>query len=127
VHQFEGSSAELLRAILYRWWQEMGDSPIAGIGKLVMSEAQNFPEVAQFYHDEVVNKFDQIVQSAIKRGIKTGEFKKVHLETAQQLLCAPMIYLMMWQHSFGPCAPTKIEPKRYIDQCLDLYCNGILK
>ncbi len=51
---FEGSSADMLRYAMTSWWERIGKTRASGITKLVMSEAQNFPEIAEFYQEEVI-------------------------------------------------------------------------
>ena len=51
---YVGSSSELLSILLHTWWQRVGNTPAAGIHKIVLSEVRNFPELAQFYADEVI-------------------------------------------------------------------------
>ncbi len=54
VEAYTGSSAELLHEFIRRWWTQYGGTPAAGLTKLIMSEAANFPDLAQYYQDEVV-------------------------------------------------------------------------
>ncbi len=54
VLHFEGSSAELVRRLMATWWDEYGSSTAGGIGKLMMAESGNFPEIARFFLDEVI-------------------------------------------------------------------------
>ena len=48
--EHSGSAAELLRKLLFGWWQQIGGTRLAGVPKLIISESRNFPEVAQYYH-----------------------------------------------------------------------------
>src|SRR6187549_74300 len=49
IRQFDGTTSELLASVLRLWWERIGDTPAAGVVKLMMSEARNFPDIAQFY------------------------------------------------------------------------------
>ena len=46
--------SELLAQVLRLWWERVGETRASGILKLMMSEVRNFPEIAQFYVDEVI-------------------------------------------------------------------------
>ena len=48
---YEGSSSDLLSFLLHTWWDRVGNTPAAGIHKIVLAEVRNFPELAQFYTD----------------------------------------------------------------------------
>ena len=51
---FEGNSAELLRQCYAVWWERIGSTKASGITKLMVGEARNFPALAQFYQQEVL-------------------------------------------------------------------------
>ena len=72
---FEGSSADMVRYCLKVWWERVGDTRASGITKLMMSEAQNFPELAAFYHQEVVQPGQDLIRRILQRGIDRGEFR----------------------------------------------------
>ena len=46
---FEGSTPDMLGYCMTVWWNRVGATKASGITKLMMSEAQNFPELADFY------------------------------------------------------------------------------
>jgi AcrR family transcriptional regulator len=124
----EGSSPELLREIILGWWERIGNTKLSGITKLMMAESGNFPEVAQFYHDEVISRGNAMIKRMLERGIKSGEFRQVDVEQANNVICAPMIMLMMWKHSFSTCrASNPISPEDYLESFIDLLLNGLLR
>ncbi|MBP7523964.1 MAG: TetR/AcrR family transcriptional regulator, partial [Propionivibrio sp.] len=51
---YEGGSIDLLRRLLFGWWEQIGATRLAGVPKLLIAEARNFPAVAQYYHDTVL-------------------------------------------------------------------------
>ena len=55
IEQFEGSSEELFRLVIHTWWDNVGASKLSGLPKLMMAAAGNFPELARFYQEEVVD------------------------------------------------------------------------
>ena len=59
--EFKGSQRELLSEMVQGWWQAVGKTRLAGIPKLVISEAANFPEIAEFYLQNVVDRARQII------------------------------------------------------------------
>jgi AcrR family transcriptional regulator len=52
--QDEASAETRLRQVIYRWWESIGNTRLAGLSKLMIAEAANFPELASFYHAEVI-------------------------------------------------------------------------
>lgn len=125
IDSFRGTSADLLREMLHRWWLELGATKMAGITKLMMAEAGNFPELARFYNDEVIQRANAMLSGAMKRGIASGEFREINLDYAARICCAPMVMLLLWRHSFGPCAAEKIDPDVYVDTHIDMLIHSL--
>lgn len=126
LQQHQGSCADLLRALLHGWWERIGATSLAGIPKLMMSEAGNFPELARFYHDTVILRGRAIVTEILRRGAARGEFRAVDPEQAIDVVFAPLLLLAIWRYSFGSCCPTAVvDPSRFIDTHVDLLINGL--
>ena len=113
---FEGSSADMVRYCLQAWWDRVGASKASGITKLMMSEARNFPELAAFYQQEVVAPCQNLICRILQRGVERGEFRAIDLEYAALNIAAPMVFLMLMQHSLGACLPRehRLDPARFI-------------
>jgi AcrR family transcriptional regulator len=126
VATFEGSSPDLLRHIYAGWWQNIGGTRLAGIPKLMISEAQNFPELANFYYDEVIERGSRLISRALERGIERGEFRRVNVDYTVRAMFAPLIMRAILEHSFVPCAgPEDFDAPAYFDHTLDLLVNGL--
>jgi AcrR family transcriptional regulator len=126
VNSHEGSSAELFRQIVLGWWERIGSTQASGICKLMMAESNNFPEVAQFYHDEVISRADAMMVSLLERGIRRGEFRAIDVAQAARVLCAPMLMLMLKRHSFNCCQVPPVLPEQYLNSFIDLFLHGLL-
>ncbi|MEO8154613.1 MAG: TetR/AcrR family transcriptional regulator [Rhizobacter sp.] len=126
---FEGSTAELLAMLMHKWWERVGNTPAGGIHKIMMSEVRNFPEIAQFYRDEVIKPANDLLVRTLRRGIARGEFREVPLEEVTHVLFAPLIFMALHKHSFGACPAQglDIDPDRVIATHIDLVLHGLLK
>lgn len=126
VEQFTGSSAELLALIYAQWWEHIGETRASGIIKLMMSEVRNFPEIAQFYADEVIKPTQDLLSKMLLRGIERGEFRPIKVPEVVHALVAPMLFLMLHKHSIGACGVGHaIDPRAVIEAQLDLVLNGL--
>lgn len=125
---FTGSSADLLRHGMQLWWQNVGATPLAGITKLVMSEARSFPEIAAFYQSEVVEPGLALIRSVLARGVARGEFVLRDPDYAVYSVVAPMVFLVMQRETLGACCHPQqvLEPERYLKAQLDIVLNGLL-
>ncbi|MEO8101052.1 MAG: TetR/AcrR family transcriptional regulator [Betaproteobacteria bacterium] len=122
---YQGSSAELVRELVNSWWEQIGATKLAGITKLMMSEAGNFPDLANFYHDEVVVRGTGLFASAIQRGIESGEFREISLDFAPRIACAPVIMLMLWRNSFDLCGSHQMDAKAFLDTHTDMLLHAL--
>ncbi|WP_310646132.1 TetR/AcrR family transcriptional regulator [Limnohabitans sp.] len=128
LNTFEGSSADMVKYAMNAWWERVGNTAASGIAKLVMSEAQNFPDVAAFYQADVVVPGTKLLHRILQRGVDSGEFRAMDTDKAVYTLIAPMIFLMMWKHSMGACAASAniIDPQKFIHMQVDMLLNGML-
>jgi AcrR family transcriptional regulator len=126
--QHAGSVSELLSRLLHTWWQRIGNTPAAGIHKIVLAEVRNFPELAQFYSNEVIGPAEQLFCSCVQRGIDRGEFRAVAAHEVTLALMAPVIFMALHRHSFGACpvhGQTEVDPARVLDAHIDLVLHGL--
>lgn len=84
-----GDSFTLLERLLDTWWSRIGNTAYAGIPKLIIAEAGNFPEIAAFYYEQVISRGRALVIAALRRGIEHGEFRPVDVETTTDVILAP--------------------------------------
>ncbi len=124
---FKGTSGELLEWMMLQWWHRYGATKASGISKLIMSEATNFPELAAFYRQEVIEPGQALVRTVLQRAIDRGEFRPVNVELALHSVMAPLLFLVMWKHSMGPCCPVseQIQPEQFITQHAQLLVRGL--
>ena len=127
VADYTGSSAELLREFMRRWWTQYGGTPAAGLTKLIMSEATNFPDLAQYYQDEVVGPSHELLRRIVQRGIDRRELRPVDLTLAAHLIVAPLVQLVTWRFSLAPCCPSAQmpDPLALLDMHADMVVRGL--
>ncbi|MEP7058454.1 MAG: TetR/AcrR family transcriptional regulator [Caldimonas sp.] len=128
IRQYDGDTSGLLAKVLRLWWERVGETPASGILKLMMSEARNFPEIAQFYVDEVIKPSHAMLAQLLQRGIDRGEFRQVVVDDAVHALVTPLLFLVMNKHSLGACSVgSMLDPKPVIEAQIDLVLHGLQK
>jgi len=125
ARQFEGPREDLLRHLVLRWWQQYGQTPAAGISKLIVAESGNFPEIARFFVDEVIEPWHRLFSEVIVQGIERGEFRPVDVEHFVHVVAAPLVMLTLWNRSFGPCRPSGLDNERYLAAALDAFVAAL--
>lgn len=128
VRGFDGPTAELLPYLMHEWWRRIGETRASGICKLIVSEVRNFPDIAAFYVEEVIQPAERMLASVIQRGIDRGEFRPVPVHEVIHALMAPMLFIMLHKHSIGACPAMhdRAPPERLIAVHLDLVLYGLL-
>jgi AcrR family transcriptional regulator len=126
VAQHAGASIDLLSRLLENYWSRIGETPFAGIPKLMVAEAHNFPEVAQFYYENVIRRGRALLGAALERGMARGEFRALPVETAIDVVIAPVLMLLIWRFSMARCQGESTDPRTYLDIHMDLLRRGLL-
>ena len=126
ISAFEGHSADLLRCIVLGWWDRLGATKASGIIKLVMAEAGNFPDLAAFYQEEVIARSTRMMTSMFERAVERGEFRPINVTVMTQVLIAPLLMLITWKHSIGPCDQSQLDPMAFLESFLDMALHGLL-
>lgn len=124
IAAYEGSSVDLLHKLLFGWWQQIGATRLAGVSKLIISEARNFPELAQYYHDNVLDRGRALLRGVLQRGVDQGEFRVLDVETSVSVIFAPLLMLAIWRFSLHFCGQA-IDPERYLQTHFDLLVKGL--
>ncbi len=132
IDAFAGPSDALLRLSLQTWWERVGNTSASAILRLMLAEAQNFPELARFYQQEVVLPGQRLLRRILQRGIDRGEFRPMDTRYAVYALLAPMLFLVAWKHTGrlahgaqGPQGAQQIVPEDYIAAQLDIVLRGL--
>lgn len=126
VAEFDGHSAELLRHVILSWWRRIGATKASGISKLILAEADNFPELAHFYRQEVMTRGITMMSNMLERGIRRGEFRDVDVAQTAQVLIAPLMMLSTWKHTIAPCERCDLQPEAFLNAFLDLTLHGLV-
>ncbi len=125
IANYAGSSPDLLREVVLGFWRMVGARPIGSLPKLIFAEAENFPEIARFYHDEVIACGVALMREVVARGIARGEFQMRDPDAAAHIMIAPLLMRMVWEHSLGCCGVPGVPTERYLAEYLELMLGGL--
>src|SRR2546428_7740214 len=65
---FTGSARDLFERLVREYWRLVGETSLVGIPKLMMPEANNFPELAAFHSEEAVKPRRRAWPESTQRG-----------------------------------------------------------
>lgn len=85
----------------------MADSEILGTDRrhmlrLLISEGQFFPVVAEFYHRNVLSVGLALLRRVLERAVERGELRNPKIATVPQLVFAPVLMAVIWKSLFEP-------------------------
>ena len=125
VREWPGTTAELLRHMVRGWWTSVGKTPLAGVVKLIVAEATNFPDVTRFYHKEVIRRGHSLFAQVLQRGVDSGEFRPVDVPLTVRLVTAPMLMAVVHSQSLYRCVRETIDWDRYVETHLEMLLRGL--
>jgi AcrR family transcriptional regulator len=127
ISNFSGNSVALLQWLVLNWWERVSTTPLGKISRIIMSEAGNFPELADFYNNAVIIRGRDLLRQALNRGIASGEFRPLDMDVTIDAIFAPMMMLLIWGNSLSILGCLTQEPSRYLARHLDLILNGLVQ
>ena len=125
--QFTGPTSELMHILAHTWWARVGESKAAGLLVLIMAEANKFPELAQFYVNEVVAPSHALLARVVQRGIDRGEYRPMDVTSVVHALIAPMQFLILYRQCTSVCAvnPVPLDPEAFMNTQIELLLRGL--
>ena len=87
---------EQLRAYMKAWWAFLLTPTYATLYRLIVSELHRFPDLAQFYADEVVKRSHALVAGIVARGVESGEFRPIEPAAAARMMSSMFISHALW-------------------------------
>lgn len=102
---------------------ENGQLPV--YPKLLMAEAARFPDLAQFYRREVVEKMLGSLAGVFQRAMTRGEIAAGDPVMTAHLFIAPFLKAIMWSLVFAPTEETPFPPAPYLQAHVRLFLAGM--
>ncbi|MGQ9369731.1 TetR/AcrR family transcriptional regulator [Azospirillum sp. ST 5-10] len=114
-----GPSMAILEQLLLAIGGRVMASRVGAIPKLVVAEAGNFPDLARFYHDEVIRRGFALIAGILERGVARGEFRPLDVGHAVRLVVAPLLLIGIWRTTFEPVTGVPTDAEGLIRAHLD--------
>jgi AcrR family transcriptional regulator len=127
VRNYQGSCRELLVELITRLYYGLRNERMARIARLVQAELESFPELAQFYFDEVILRARRLVADVLERGVTTGEFRPEARAFAARGLPSLLVHTAQVQCFFHRLDPAALTDEQALQGLIDLYLHGVLQ
>lgn len=113
------------RAILRMALTALSDPDVSAAPRLVMAEAGQFPELAEFYRRRVIDVGRMAIGHLIRTGAKNGQFRDVAHEAALLTFMGPAVANMMLSTVFRLPGDPEFDPADMADAIADIVLNGL--
>ncbi|MCK8783167.1 TetR/AcrR family transcriptional regulator [Roseomonas sp. NAR14] len=110
-----GSRRALLRALVDMAYARLTGQPRDQVlFRLIVSEADRFPEIAEFYQAEVLSPTFALVRAVLRAGVESGEFRPEALEQPglPQVVLAPVLMASIWRMMLGEARSPDLDAMR---------------
>ena len=115
---------EILPRLLRAITSTMAGSSLLQFPRLIIAESQQFPELAQFWRETVIDRMLGVVSGLIERGIAAGEIRPVDPADTARLMIAPLLMAVIWGTTFVR-QDENFDLAVFIDRHLDIYLRGL--
>ena len=126
ISDHNSSAVQILTSMLMMMAGRLSDDKIGAIPPLIIGEAGNFPELATFYREEVIEKAMKALKMVIEFGIKRGEFRKENSDFAIRTLIGAVFMQIIWNNIFVRANEEKLPYEEFIRAHINIFLNGIV-
>ncbi len=123
--QSNDSAKDILIELLTSIYKELISTDARFIPKLIISEGTRFPELAEFYFEEIISRIHKIIKEVIEKGVNSGEFRPSALNWEQQAILGPALTASIWKTIFDQFEPMDLDA--YLKTHIELVLQGLEK
>lgn len=122
---FPGTPKQLMALILTRINGFLQKPERAALPKIILAESGNFPELARFWRDEVVEKAVGMLADTFAQGVAAGQFRDLPPDNVARLSVAPILLGVIWRTTFARFDTVPVDFDAIFAVHLDVLMNGL--
>jgi AcrR family transcriptional regulator len=92
---------------------------------LVMCEGGRFPQIAEFYHREIISRGMRLIRAIVAKGCESGEFASDEPARFPQLVIAPALVAVIWAIVFQRVEP--LDARAMVEAHFDLLLRALTR
>ena len=125
LENYAGDPRLVIGTVLKMIAGRIADPKLIAIPRLLVREIVNFPDFAQMYRREVLDRVIPAVTALIASGVREGYFRPVDPELTLRSVVGPIIAHMLMAELFGIRPANGLEIERLIDNHLTILFDGL--
>ena len=122
---YEGTAFDFLNVFYARFASVVLMSEIAVLPKIIIGESGNFPELARFWREEVIEKATAMLSAVIAKGIARGEIRDLPIDHIAKLAVAPVLMCLVWRTTFEKTSDRVFNYPDYLATHCDVFFKGL--
>jgi len=126
VHAFPGTPRDSIVMLLTAIADFLRKDDRAALPKIIISESGNFPELAKFWCNEVIDKAMAMLIDVFEQGVACGQFRPLPPEIVARLCVAPVIMNIIWRTTFVPHGIPPLDFEQLFATHLDILLHGLV-
>lgn len=124
VSTYEGTTKDLIKLIVHLMYDRIIKTNASILIRVMIAEGPKFPDLIDFYYNNVLKRGLSVLEKVVNRGIERGEIAGTAIALEPRLLIAPIVFAAVWTMLFNTQNPLNSE--QFCDVHLDVLFNGIL-
>ena len=125
AQKFDGSLFEFLKAFYAGFETLVTTSAAAVLPKIIIGESGNFPELARFWRQEVIEKVTSMLSSLITKAIDRGDVRPLPPEHIAKLAMSPMLMCLVWRTTFETADNSSFRYDDFLATHCDIFFKGL--
>jgi AcrR family transcriptional regulator len=123
----QASTEDQLRSFLLWGWQQFVESRLHLIARIVLSESNNFPHLAQVYLREVMGPVNELLMGLLERGAARGEVLGEVTQERVRALMAPLAWFSIWRPTLAAHSDSPLDEGRYVQEAIDMIIRSVIR
>lgn len=97
----------------------------AVLPKIIIAESGNFPELARFYREEVIDRAMGLFSDLLARAMAKGELRQMPVQDVARLVAAPVTLSIIWRTTFERFDSESLDYERFFATHVDVLLRGL--
>lgn len=125
LHDYEGDPRIVLGVVMKMLAVRLSDPKIIAMPKLIFREVMGFPELAQMYRREVLDRVIPAVEGLIRKGVEQGYLRQVDPSLTIRSIIGPLMLHVAMAEIFGLMPEGGLHMDKLVDNHLTILFDGL--
>lgn len=125
IQNYAGDPRPVIATALKLVAGRLSDPKMIAIPRLLIREMVNFPELAEMYRREVIDRVVPAVETLVRNGMRDGYFRPLDAEMTLRSIIGPVIAHVLIAELFGIRPTGGLEIDRLVENHLAILFDGL--